>query len=120
MNLDLHTLTFLGVKLPPGDVLLSRAEDACKMLESYEKQWFTRLLDLLKVNHFVRVAVSFGYLDVEGIGGTTVFASFFDILNGKHEIPTQICYNVFPFPVEKLEYSITVFHDKWMHKIGLA
>jgi len=120
MYLGLYTPTRFWIKHPSGDVLLSRAEAACKMLDGYEKQWFIRLLDLLKANHFVRVAVNFGYLDVESIGGTAVFASFFDVLNGRHEMPTQIYYNAFPFPVEKLEYSITVFHDKWIHKIGFV
>lgn len=84
---------------------IERAEHACLELDGYERQWFMRILDLLRNGHDVRIAANGSFIDVTAIAYTYWCASFFDIYNGSKTY-LDINYNVFPYPVKKEQYAL--------------
>lgn len=84
---------------------IERAEHACLKLDGYERQWFMRVLDLLRNGHIVRIATNGSFIDIVAIAYTDWYASFFDIFN-TCKTYLDINYNVFPYPVKKEQYKI--------------
>ena len=82
---------------PPGE-LTRRAEHAIALLDGYKKQWFLRLLDILRTRNAAKIwdEGSDRPLGVSAIGYTHVYLSFFDVYNHIHFM--KIDYSRFPEP----------------------
>lgn len=94
------------------DTKLERAEHACQLLDGYERQWFVRLLDLLRTGHCVRVKLRYyGVVDVVAIANTYSYCSFFDIYNTRH-YRGGVDYACFPYPVKVEENSLSSLEQK--------
>lgn len=110
------------------DILIPRAQKAIddyKSKISGSKEWFQKLLDILKQEKGARIQLytktAFTYdeydhkeefvdfIDVERISHTYDFASFFDIFN--HE--NMIDFDFEPIEIDKLEYKLTKFYYKY-------
>lgn len=81
----------------PGE-LTRRAEHAITLLDGYKKQWFLRLLDILRTGNAAKIweEGSFDPLGVSAIGYTHVYLSFFDVYNQIYLM--KIDYSRFPQP----------------------
>lgn len=82
---------------PPGE-LTRQAERAIALLDGYKKQWFLRLLDILRTRNAAQIweEDSDIPLGVSAIGYTHVYLSFFDVYNHIHFM--KIDYSRFPEP----------------------
>lgn len=106
------------------------AQNAVKNYKSKiggSKEWFQKVLDILKNGKYARVQLYTKYpftydeynkkdefvefVDIQAVANTDSYASFFDIFN--HEY--LINFNFEPVAVEKLEYRLGSFYNKY-HK----
>ena len=85
----------------------TRAENAVSLLHGYEKQWFRRLLDLLKIGYTARIKFNGYNKDVVAIAYTHLYMSFFDVYNHKNYCD-GVDYSVFPYPIEDESVSFTL------------
>lgn len=109
-------------------VTISRAQNAIDNYKSKiggTRNWFQKVLDILKIGKYVRIKLytknQFTYdeydkrnefadfVDIEAITDTGNYASFFDIFN--HEY--MINFDFEPVPIDKLEYSLRKFYHKY-------
>lgn len=77
----------------PVETQIERAEQAInnQLIDSKEKEWFTKLLNILKDNAIATVYDKNGKtLDVTKIAHTNTYASFFDIYSLKNRIDLEI------------------------------
>ena len=111
------------------DTLITRAQYAINNYKSKiigDRNWFQKVLDILKKEKYVRIKLytkyTFNYddwdhkedftdyVDIFKIGDTHDYASFFDILNHKKLID----FDFEPIEIDKLEYSLTRFYNKYL------
>jgi hypothetical protein len=111
------------------DIVVPRAQSAINNYKSKiggSKEWFQKILDILKKEKYVRIklytryAFSYDdcdhkedftdYVDISKIADTYEFASFFDIFN--HE--NLIDFDFEPIEIDKLEYKLTTFYIKYL------
>ena len=109
-------------------ITISRAQNAIDNYKSKiggSKNYFQKILDILKDGKYVRIQLytkySFNYdeydkrnefvdfVDIQAIANTDSYASFFDIFN--HEY--MIDFDFEPIPIDKLEYKLTKFYHKY-------
>lgn len=110
------------------DILIPRAQNAINNYKSKiggSKNYFQKILDILKDDKYVRIQLytkyPFNYdeydkrnefvdfVDIQAIANTGDYASFFDIFN--HEY--MIDFDFEPIPIDKLEYKLTKFYHKY-------
>ena len=110
------------------NILIPRAQSAINNYRSKiggDSKWFQKILDILKKEKYVRIklytryAFTYDdwdhkedftdYVDISKIANTNEFASFFDIFN--HE--DMIDFDFEPIEIDKLEYKLTDFYDKY-------
>lgn len=96
----------------PFENQVDRAQKAVNDLTDENQQiWFQKILDILKVKHFVRITLKSGYsLDVQKIAHTNTFASFFDIYNIKHYLD----FSIKPVEIEEMCVKNTYSNIKTM------
>ncbi len=111
------------------DIVVPRAQSAINNYKSKiggSKEWFQKILDILKKEKYVRIklytryAFTYDdcdhkedftdYVDISKIADTYEFASFFDIFN--HE--NLIDFDFEPIEIDKLEYKLTTFYIKYL------
>ena len=109
-------------------ITISRAQNAIDNYKSKiggSKNYFQKILDILKDGKYVRIQLytkySFNYdeydkrnefvdfVDIQAIANTDSYASFFDIFN--HEY--MIDFDFEPIHIDKLEYKLTKFYHKY-------
>lgn len=110
------------------DILIPRAQSAINNYKSKiggSKNYFQKILDILKDGKYVRIQLYTKYpftydeydkrnefvdfVDIQAIANTGDYASFFDIFN--HEY--MIDFDFEPIPIDKLEYKLTKFYHKY-------
>lgn len=110
------------------DILIPRAQNAINNYKSKiggSKNYFQKILDILKDGKYVRIQLytkyPFNYdeydkrnefvdfVDIQAIANTRDYASFFDIFNNEY----MIDFDFEPIPIDKLEYKLTKFYHKY-------
>jgi len=86
------------------DMQIKRAMKDIDGRQECHQKWLYSLLHILEQGHYATITAKNGKLvDVEAIAYTTIYASFFDVLNKLNFFNT----NISPIEVEKLTNRIT-------------